>query len=784
MKTFKILSFVAGILALTALASCAEKVEDPFIKIDGEKEFNLTKEQRAVTVKVLSNRDWGVRVSEKASDWIVVEPKTGKASDKPTEVTITVLANSGANRSTAIEFYTGTASEMVTINQEGPDGDSDGVESLTVAEFISRADESTLYRLAGTVSGFNASYCSFDLTDATDKIYVYSVSETSKALWKDKIKNGGTVILQGKYKLFNGKHEVVDAIIDDFSGGIDVVPGTPEGNGTLDSPYNVAAAIQAVKNLTWTDKNTFEKVGPYYVKGKISAIEQNYVASGTFGTARFSISDDGKDIGSEQFTVYNLKYLNNVKYTSGTDIKLGDDVIIYAELINYQNNTPENSGGYLYALNDEKPVEVEYEDVTIAQIIEKGAGAYNVVNATVVCAPSKNTMIVDDGTAMIYSYKKSHGFAEGDVLTLKGKAVLYEGHVLELEDPEATKTGTATVTRPNAVMMDGAAVDAYFSADVLTVKYVTIAGVIAAMDSNGKTYYNLKPTGASVCETVSLYYGERDMSGYDGKAVKVTGYVFTRTEDTKNISQALVEIVEDGGAEYFVVNPNKLTWAADETSAKTVTVSTSLEGDITVAPDEAAFGGDVWATASVSGTTVTITPNSANESETDARAGAFTVSCGDLSAIITVSQAKKAGEYPFTSNVTWTLGEKAYDQNSTGTNSAQTATINGIAVNQMVKLGTSSVSGNFTVNLPSGATKLAFFALGWKNNNPKLTITNGSDTVRVIDVKPNNDVAGDVPYNITTEIEDAYYEIDVPNGASTLKFAADKRVVLWGINAY
>ena len=102
----------------------------------------------------------------------------------------------------------------------------------------------------------------------------------------------------------------------------------------------------------------------------------------------------------------------------------------------------------------------------------------------------------------------------------------------------------------------------------------------------------------------------------------------------------------------------------------------------------------------------------------------------------------------------------------------------------MVKLGTSSKSGDFTVNLPSGAKKLVFFALGWKNNNPKLTITNGSETVRVIDVKPNDDVAGDVPYTITTEIEDAYYELDVPDGASSLKFAADKRVILWGINAY
>ena len=57
MKTFKILSFVAGILALTALASCAEKVEDPSITIEGENTVTLTKEKASFTVKVLSNRD-------------------------------------------------------------------------------------------------------------------------------------------------------------------------------------------------------------------------------------------------------------------------------------------------------------------------------------------------------------------------------------------------------------------------------------------------------------------------------------------------------------------------------------------------------------------------------------------------------------------------------------------------------------------------------------------------------------------------------------------------------
>ncbi|MEE3298921.1 MAG: DNA-directed RNA polymerase subunit beta, partial [Candidatus Enteromonas sp.] len=64
------------------------------------------------------------------------------------------------------------------------------------------------------------------------------------------------------------------------------------------------------------------------------------------------ISDDGKTGG--ELEAYRILYLGNKKYTSGnTDIKVGDEVVIYAKLMNYRGNTPETvqSGSYLYSLN-------------------------------------------------------------------------------------------------------------------------------------------------------------------------------------------------------------------------------------------------------------------------------------------------------------------------------------------------------------------------------------------------------------------------------------------------
>ena len=129
--------------------------------------------------------------------------------------------------------------------------------------------------------------------------------------------------------------------------------GDPAGTGTEADPYNVAAARNAVKDLTWTTNTDYQKTGTVYVKGKISKIADNgtFGQSGTFGNATFYISDDGKE-GNDLYC-YRILYLGNVKYTSGTDIKVGDEVVICGELMNYRGNTPETvaNNAYLFSLN-------------------------------------------------------------------------------------------------------------------------------------------------------------------------------------------------------------------------------------------------------------------------------------------------------------------------------------------------------------------------------------------------------------------------------------------------
>lgn len=126
-------------------------------------------------------------------------------------------------------------------------------------------------------------------------------------------------------------------------------PDTPDtggakGSGTEADPYNCIAANNYAASLaadTESDKDI-------YIKGKVVSVKEEY--SSTHGNATFYISDDGS--ADNQFYVFRALYLNNEKYTSGTNIKAGDDVVICGKVVNYKGNTPETvqSKAYLVSL--------------------------------------------------------------------------------------------------------------------------------------------------------------------------------------------------------------------------------------------------------------------------------------------------------------------------------------------------------------------------------------------------------------------------------------------------
>ena len=161
-------------------------------------------------------------------------------------------------------------------NPSGGDEDYSNAEAKTVADFINAANTTTYYKLTGTVSGFNATYCSMDLTDDTGSIYVYSVD--NKADWSDKISNGGTVTLAGKYAYYDAKsqHEVVNAYILSFEEGevvtpTDIVDVTCAeflaAEVSTSVWYRITGTVSGNINTTYGNYDVVDETGTVYVYG-------------------------------------------------------------------------------------------------------------------------------------------------------------------------------------------------------------------------------------------------------------------------------------------------------------------------------------------------------------------------------------------------------------------------------------------------------------------------------------------------------------------------------------
>lgn len=116
------------------------------------------------------------------------------------------------------------------------------------------------------------------------------------------------------------------------------------GSGTLDDPYNCVAANQFASSLESGAESDI-----IYIKGKVASIKEAFTTQ--YGNGSFYISDDGTS--TNQFYVYHCLYLGNVKYTSGDQPNVGDEVIVCGKVTNYKGNTPETvqNACYLYSLN-------------------------------------------------------------------------------------------------------------------------------------------------------------------------------------------------------------------------------------------------------------------------------------------------------------------------------------------------------------------------------------------------------------------------------------------------
>lgn len=117
----KLKNLFLGSFALTAMLfaqSCDDKNDGPTgapsIELSTQT-LDFEKDGGSRTIKLTATRDWNVT---NVPDWIAVDPKSGNPAENK-EVTITVLENTGMDRSQDIKFTIGFDGKTLTVNQKG-----------------------------------------------------------------------------------------------------------------------------------------------------------------------------------------------------------------------------------------------------------------------------------------------------------------------------------------------------------------------------------------------------------------------------------------------------------------------------------------------------------------------------------------------------------------------------------------------------------------------------------------------------------------------------------------
>lgn len=136
---------------------------------------------------------------------------------------------------------------------------------------------------------------------------------------------------------------------------------TTDHEGTEVDPYSVDDALKVAGTLTKGNSTTDK----YYIKGIVSEITE---LSTSYGNATFKIIVDGKTI-----LVFRAKNEGNQNFTSTDDLYVGDEVVIYGNITNY-DGTLEITNCYVVSNNKvarPDPIEEpEVVDKTLQEIID------------------------------------------------------------------------------------------------------------------------------------------------------------------------------------------------------------------------------------------------------------------------------------------------------------------------------------------------------------------------------------------------------------------------------
>ena len=775
--------FLGVCSAVAVFAACQPQEENlgtPDISIDkNEMTFEVAGGEQQLTVS--ATRDWKV---ETDADWVVVSPESGAGSLEPQTVTVTALENAGMDRSADLKFTIGMKSKYLTVSQAGPGG---SVEALIV--YYNNYDKAKAEKTFGS-SGDRYPY--LDQFDG----------------WKNATGTGVQTVEYAYNAMSTRSNSTSDSSYSDYPGS------------GMNNMFFGASAYFATKNITLPaatgytltfgtekyDGNNKEacfdpaEFHVYLSNDGTKWVEQTYIFAGTVA-GRWNIASTDFSVPSGTTNLSICIKVDAASVYRMDDLKLviseGGDVVDFSKGVEMDFTGGGNQGGgdtpgtpsdgnAIYSNNFDKVVSSKnssgnwpYCNEFDGWKNEAGSGAAN-VTYTFKSASARAT----SGNNNIWLPKSGAYFTIQNIALNSASSLELSFSVICGSPGNYKKTFSSDVFKvylsndnakwvemPVSVTANGTEFDsaiATFSVPSNTAT-LSIAFEKIADETDGYRIDNVNLVASENAGTAVDFSAGTEIDFSEGGTGGNTGGNTGGGQSGQPATLVKATIAE------FLAAAEDDTWY--ELTGEIINIAKTDYGNFTIkdATGEVYIYGmtSKWVGSNDKsfsqiglkvGDTVTLGSRRTSYQGTPQGGGnpvpAFYISHVPGEGGEDPVTPPAGGDGEFDSNITWTLGNKAYDKTS-GSN-AQYGTVNGVSVDNMLKLGTGSLTGDAILHIPAGTKKIGFYCIAWNNKKANVKFSINGTEVATIAPKSNAGANNNPPYTITVTSAD-YYEVEMPS---------------------
>ena len=576
----KLKNLFLGSFALTAMLfaqSCDDKNDGPTgapsIELSTQT-LDFEKDGGSQTIKLTVTRDWNVT---NVPDWIAVDPKSGNPAENK-EVTITVLENTGMDRSQDIKFTIGFDGKTLTINQKGTGSASEVV--------VYHNDFDKELAVKGE-SGWKTYLDSFDgWKNETGS----GISTVEYAFSGMSARTNSTGASDSKYSDYSGSGKNYLWFAKDNYFHVKNIT-LPEGK------TNYTISFGSERNLYQAADNTFvpEEFLVYVSNDGSKWVKLEYAFPNGLKNRRWDLASSTFTVpsGTKSLHIYIKATLASAYLMDDLDLSVAASA---GTAIDFSKGIDLGTGGSTGGGETPEPA-----GNTIAAVCAAAAGSAADLKDVLVTGVTTQSYVITDETGSVLVFVKADPKVKvGDKVNVAGTTGEHNG-LIQIATPTTTVVSSGNaVTYPTPLEFT----EANLADTPKKVTYVSFTGNV----KKNNQYYNIY-IGSVTDKDLSLSYYTGNMDEFVDCDIKVKGwYVGGGTH--YQIVATEVEKVETTGPK-FSVSTTALTAKAGDTSA-----SFDVKGNVkwTVSSDNAAY---TVSPASGDGAGTVTVKFAANETEKD-----------------------------------------------------------------------------------------------------------------------------------------------------------------------